>query len=311
MTQTMPSINLAKIPVGSSGYAVDMVGPTTVAPNPADIGAFRIVCDFSHMAFDDPIVYPGQPGASHLHAFFGNTGTNANSTAASLASTGNSTCRGGTVNRTGYWTPAVIDTRTGAPVAPASLLAYYKTGYNGIAPSAVQAFPAGLRIIAGDSKATTPNPYGPAHFSCVNPATGVGTPWAQAIPNCASGNAVYAGVDFPQCWDGVNLDSPDHKSHMAYPSNGSCPATHPVPVPQISQIVIYAVGPNDSTPSWRLSSDAYDSKTPAGYSLHADWFNGWKTNVMNQWIKNCDQASADCGGGLIGNGQMLTGVGSF
>ena len=21
---------------------------------------------------------------------------------------------------------------------------------------------------------------------------------------------------FPQCWDGVNLDAPDHKSHMAY-----------------------------------------------------------------------------------------------
>ncbi|MAD83961.1 MAG: hypothetical protein CL912_13445 [Deltaproteobacteria bacterium] len=46
------------------------------------------------------------------------------------------------------------------------------------------------------------------------------------------------------CWDGVNLDSPDHKSHVAYPKNGpqqftgtstggACPSTHPVKIPQI------------------------------------------------------------------------------
>ena len=37
------------------------------------------------MAFDDPIVYPREPGKSHLHTFFGNTGANAFSTAASIA----------------------------------------------------------------------------------------------------------------------------------------------------------------------------------------------------------------------------------
>ena len=65
------------------------------------------------MAFDDPIVYPGQVGKSHLHVFFGNTGANANSTAASIAGSGNSTCDGGTVNRSAYWVPALIDTRSG------------------------------------------------------------------------------------------------------------------------------------------------------------------------------------------------------
>ncbi|OJT05575.1 hypothetical protein TRAPUB_3588 [Trametes pubescens] len=39
-------------------------------------------------------------------------------------------------------------------------------------------------------------------------------------------------VFFPSCWDGVNLDSADHKSHMAYPiqnyNSGDCPASHPV-----------------------------------------------------------------------------------
>ena len=37
---------------------------------------------------------------------------------------------------------------------------------------------------------------------------------------------------FPSCWDGKNLDSPDHKSHMSYPNgafnDGTCPPSHPV-----------------------------------------------------------------------------------
>ena len=32
---------------------------------------------------------------------------------------------------------------------------------------------------------------------------------------------------FPSCWNGKDLDSPDHKSHMAYPNlvmSGDCPS---------------------------------------------------------------------------------------
>ena len=32
-------------------------------------------CPYSHSAPDDPIRFPGQPGASHLHDFFGVTTT--------------------------------------------------------------------------------------------------------------------------------------------------------------------------------------------------------------------------------------------
>ena len=41
---------------------------------------------------DDPIVFPGQPGASHLHDFFGNTGANASSTFETMLA-GETTCR--------------------------------------------------------------------------------------------------------------------------------------------------------------------------------------------------------------------------
>lgn len=47
------------------------------------------------------------------------------------------------------------------------------------------------------------------------------------------------------CWDGVNLDSPDHKSHVSYPASGSfettgpCPSTHPVRLPQLMYEVMW------------------------------------------------------------------------
>ena len=39
--------------------------------------------------------------------------------------------------------------------------------------------------------------------------------------NCPAGNYIQMTVAFPQCWDGVHLDSPDHKSHMAYGLGGT------------------------------------------------------------------------------------------
>jgi hypothetical protein len=44
-----------------------------------------------------------------------------------------------------------------------------------------------------------------------------------------------------RCWDGKNLDSPDHKSHVAYPAGGNfqadnqgkCPTSHPIKIPQV------------------------------------------------------------------------------
>jgi len=310
VTAMVPAVDKAKIPKGSVGYSSELLAPTTQQPMYTDIGAFRTVCEFSHMAFDDPIVYPGQPGSSHLHAFFGNTGVDANSTAASIAGSGNSTCRGGTANRTAYWAPAIIDTKDGTPVKPEALITYYKTGYRGIAPAAVQPMPAGLRMIAGDSTASAPTGGGVAIFNCFDPSTGQGPKTVELPTTCPVGNTIWATVVFPQCWDGVHLDSPDHKSHMAYPVNGGCPATHPVPFPEVTLNFAYTVTDAAAVARWRLASDSYDSRIPAGYSLHADWFNGWKPEIIEAFIRNCDQASRDCFAHLLGNGQMMLGAGA-
>lgn len=52
---------------------------------------FRANCRSSHRAGNDPIVFPGQTGASHIHEFFGNRTTNANSTVETLRA-GATTC---------------------------------------------------------------------------------------------------------------------------------------------------------------------------------------------------------------------------
>ncbi|HUG23381.1 DUF1996 domain-containing protein [Piscinibacter sp.] len=291
-------IDTSLIPLGSTGSSVDIVRSTTELPVPTEGGAFRTTCRYSHMASDDPIVFPNQPGRSHLHTFFGNTGTNADSTASSLQTSGNSTCRGGTVNRTAYWVPSMIDTRTGAPVKPKDSQFYYKNGHKGIVPSSVRPMPDGLRMIAGDPKNAAP--VGPFYYNCKRGSN------VKEIPNCSVGADVYQNITFPQCWDGVNLDSPDHKSHMAYHTKGVCPSTHPVILPEVTFRIIYAVTEEDAPLHWRLSSDAYDRSLPAGYSSHGDWFNGWKRDVSHSWATNCIAASKDCHSHLLGDGRKIS-----
>ena len=301
------------IPVGSGGFSSQRVVPATYSKSPGDgSAAFRVNCSFSHMSFDDPIVFPGVLRATHLHAFFGNTDVTGASTPDSVRSSGNSTCTGGTANRSAYWAPAVIDTATGAPVMSLqdpidrehALQVYYKTGYQGVAPQTVQNFPVGLRMIAGSasaSSATGAINQG-ASYSCHGTGDGTHT---KEFPQCPAGSLFIMSVAFPQCWDGVNLDSPDHKSHMAYgagwPDKG-CPASHPVPLPEITQNFRYRV-PAGGMSGWRLSSDMYSG--PAGYSGHADWMNGWDPAVFQRVVDNCYQGGFDCHMNLLGDGGML------
>lgn len=55
---------------------------------------------------------------------------------------------------------------------------------------------------------------------------------------------IRATVIFPSCWDGKNLDSVDHRSHVAYGPGAAlagdrCPDTHPVRIPQVMYEIMY------------------------------------------------------------------------
>jgi hypothetical protein len=104
----------------------------------ADVGSslggaeakLRFFCNISHLNYDDPILNFGQPGAAHLHHFYGNTMTSAVSTYQTLRTTGDGTCAGRYANRTGYWIPAMINGRTGQVVKPRALEFYYHIAPN-------------------------------------------------------------------------------------------------------------------------------------------------------------------------------------
>ncbi len=301
-------IDVNKIPAGSPGINRDTIEPASESPYWSDgTGAFRTICDYSHMNFDDAIVAPGQQGASHLHTYFGNKDANASSTAQSLLNNGVATCRGGTTNRSAYWIPSIVDSRDGRPIAADRMIVYYKTGYWGVKPGEVQNFPTGLRMIAGSSGSQVAQSTDVVRWTCSNDST----PRAGIPTSCPVGATVGQVIRFPQCWDGKNLDSTDHRSHVAYPKLDypyGCPSTHPVPLPEVSFVAEFTVKSTDDLRSWRLSSDRYDTTQPGGYSNHADWFNGWKPEVMNVWMTQCVRKGLDCKGALLGDGRQLAGT---
>lgn len=302
-----PFVDVSKIPAAQAGFGTMRITASADKPGQNEhTGQFRTVCTFSHMNFDDPIVAPGRPGASHLHTFFGNTGITSESTQQSIETTGNSTCPGGIANRTGYWVPALIDTLDGRPIAPLSILVYYKS--DPLPGVRVQPIPRGLRMVAGNADASSPPDR--IDWGCLSDTTETRGKSIPAV--CAAGNTLEMTVEFPPCWDGVNLDAPDHKSHMAYPvgepgspTGMGCPASHPVQLPNIVEKVRYRVTANGATARWRLSSDRYATTLPGGYSAHADWFNGWDDATQRKWITRCLQANRDCHGDLLGDGTTL------
>ena len=206
---------------------------------------------------------------------------------------------------TGYWVPALLDANGSVLLPDKSYepAVYYKAGYNIPDPTQIAVAPPGLRMIAGDKSASPSVPQTDQHaqFWCyANPGSN-----QSYLVDCPQGSTVEMSIMFPRCWDGQNLDSPDHKSHMAYANNG-CPTTHPVILPEISLHFRFPVNSASGTAGWRLSSDMYDASLRGGYSLHADWFDGWDPDVMQRWVNNCDRAQVDCGIDVLGDGTQLS-----
>lgn len=247
-----------------------IAGPQGAVPQ------FVVDCGFSHLAPDDPIVYPGEVGASHLHAFFGNTTTDADSTALGLVG-GQTTCDQ-PADAAAYWVPTLL--RDGEPLQPVKSTAYYRPGID-VDPAAVQAFPAGFQMVAGDAGAQAAQPVSIVAWSC-----GAGIERAVTPPVCSADRQLRLLVTFPDCWDGERLDSADHHAHVAYSSKGGCPASHPVSIPQLQFSVEYPVW--GDTAGLMLASGGL-------LSGHADFMNGWDQRRLETEVRLCLHREVVCG----------------
>jgi Domain of unknown function (DUF1996) len=238
---------------GGPTTAAGGVGPSA-APRP---GFFVVSCPFSHRNNDDPIVFPGEPGRSHDHSYFGNTSVDAHSTPASLRG-GETTCSIA-ADAAGYWTPTLYVGRR--PVVPYLVIAYYGRR----TPGAVKPFPADLRMVAGNANARRPQRLSVVSWSC----GGVGPARRSArIPRCPPSQPLRYTVEFPNCWNGRDTDSPDHTSHVAYSQRGQCPASHPVAMVKLVLTLYYTGVPVGA----QLSSGKLGG--------HADFMNGWDQDVL-------------------------------
>jgi hypothetical protein len=122
------------------------------------------------------------------------------------------------------------------------------------------------------------------NFACLN-YNAPGTPQTTNFPTTNCPNGIRAQVYFPSCWDGVNLDSPDHKSHVAYPTqaydNGPCPATHPVRI--ISIFIEITWHTEQFGDMWYGDHQpfVFSFGDPTGYGLHADFVSSQASGPMN------------------------------
>lgn len=262
---------------GPADAAEQAGGPSIAVVRVAE---FLADCPYSHRLPDDPIIYPNLPGASHMHSFFGNNSTNAASTVTSLAASGG-TCNP-SVDVSSYWVPTMY--KNDQPVEPSIVTFYYLgEGVRDDIIARTQPVPYGLRIVAGNAKATGPNDNTISRWSCLHAGQ---VPPSHDFVTCPAGTMLESYLDFPQCWNGRDLDSADHKSHMAYPVGGACPSTHPVPIPKLRQVIRY---PISGTPTGvRLSSGG-------GYTMHGDFFNVWPPAEMERRVRDCIRPIIKCG----------------
>ncbi len=263
---TVAAVSAASLVAGAAGtLTVDSAGTSG--------GQFTVQCAYSHTLRDDSIVFPAKPGASHAHDFYGNVSTSAASTYPSLLGAG-TTCTSPD-DTAAYWQPALLV--NGTPVAANAERAYYANVTRGT----IRAFPAGLRIIAGNSKATGPQSTSVFYWGCAHDEN---AGQLTSPPQCT--DQLRAHIIFPNCWDGVNLDSADHRSHMAYSSGGRCPADHPVALPRLTIAVGWNATPAPASVS--LSSG------PAS-TMHADFLNSWRQSALESLVSRCLAAHLNCG----------------
>jgi hypothetical protein len=161
------------------------------------------------------------------------------------------------------------------------------------------AFPEGFRMLAGNPflRSYTDNTAQQAiSYSCL----GVDGPETPYFPkqNCPSG--LRAQVFFPSCWNGKDLDTTDHKSHMSYPSiynAGKCPPEFPKRFVSLFYEVVWQVD--------EFKDDWYGDEQPfvwsmgdnTGYGYHGDFVNGWDVPTLQKAVTECTNDSGqveDC-----------------
>ena len=267
---------------------------TAVAPAPragrnASRGTFTSQCgrnaDGSHRNSDNFITSPGVTNAAHhTHDYVGNTSTDGNSTNESLAAAG-TTCRFG--DKSTYFWPVIRDITTegddatqpgggadgnlGKIITPSAVSIQFR----GNAQAKVVPMPRFLRIVTGDAKTITNGPANSrAHWTCSGTTNRFS---ATQYVLCPRGQLVQRVHDFAGCWNGVDLDSANHRTHVAFAdaTTGACPAGFKA-IPQLRITLSYRVPAGDS-----YAVDSFPEQLRKASTDHDDFENVMPARLMS------------------------------
>ncbi|MDR9889950.1 DUF1996 domain-containing protein [Pseudenterobacter timonensis] len=258
----------------------------------------HVVCAYSHTLGDDAIMMFGMPHQAMWHDFFGNEHTDAISTGKTLRAQESTTCDN-KADSSAYWVPS-LRLPDGRQVKPAYQKTYYQASKVDLYP--LQPFPAGLSLLAGDHHGSAPNPH--ITFLCAN-GKGYTHKLGEVCGLRKAGDAVQfnIGIQFPNCWDGVNLKPSHGMANATYDVKGQCPSAFPVKLPTVNMNVAWVLPDITSLDTARaqlsldplMHGDEREERWGSLYTAHADFINGWTEEGARFMTDLCMNQGMDCG----------------
>ncbi|MER5181445.1 DUF1996 domain-containing protein [Streptomyces sp. NPDC002896] len=303
---------------GNGPAADDFVDITTVQPNVqkprrgqnASRGSFTSSCGTNENGkfnTDNVIVAPGvSNGAHHLHDYVGNQANDAFANNDTFANA-ETTCANQGDKSSYYW--PVLRVQDGTNEFDAGADGGGKEGnvgrvlraeqaqikFVGNAQSKVVAMPKFLRIITGDAKALT---NGDANANASWSCTGFeDRQLTDKYPLCPDGSKVVRTFDFQSCWDGQNIDSANHRTHVAFadPATGACPANFKA-IPQLTMRLVYDVQ-RPTVENGQVQNpfavDGFPEQLHKPITDHDDFINVFDENLMNKMV-DCINGGRRC-----------------
>ncbi|MBQ1095214.1 DUF1996 domain-containing protein [Streptomyces sp. b94] len=301
-------------PVAADYVDIDSVEPNVVrAPRQknASTGSFATSCGVNAEGLfnsDNLIAAPGVGnGAHHFHDYVGNQANDAFSSDEDLAAAGTSCADQG--DKSSYYWPVLrlqngtveqdaespgggIEGNAGEIVTPAEVTLTFVGNERG----EVTEMPRLLRIITGDAKAfVNGNTNANASWSC----TGFeDRQLKDKYPLCPSGSDVVRTFTFQSCWDGRNIDSANHRTHVAFAAaDGSCPEGFRA-IPRLVQRVVYDVDAPSLQDGGRtvplFAVDSFPEQLHKPVTDHSDFINVFDEDLMRE-MADCINSGRECG----------------